>query len=734
MVFNNSNKIGRFLNSHVKSHDVRTGQCRPNECETLDGQKGAACCKLGIICPSLSGINCSAYNTRPRNCIVFPHIPEDLNLVKNCGYSFDTSTVNRALNGFDTITIDPQETKLQTNKPQNMKAITRETFKTFVETIDMSVLNQDDKETIELLKSPSGNYTDWNKLDADKELSAMVDELLDDLNKKYPNIKLSITSLPITEIEMPKEIKNDTQAVNKAAKAEKKPKAIKEKKAKPVKPAYDGELVETVLPQVRIIKRYVGMDKKKMTTEKILSFIVSLQKMIRSHAIHKTSKYADEINHIQKELIKLWKYHKGSRAQFLVELTKSDAKVLEAYRAIGNSQKPMQSIRVIKQYLSIQGKTDVKEKAKVILANLTTILATGAQDTYWTELRNAQESLKDYLDGKTDVPELSEQALNGFHGLGLIDFDHDIDEGDLVRTFDSKQGRVTKVTGRTIQIDTNPGHYYAKAKTRLIEKKTEKPCACAGAACLNGVGQVETVNSTEFAKQNFQTVGFTGKWLQLIGDPAEPWKMMVWSKPGKGKSSLMIEFAKYLASAHNRTCLFCANEEGFGLTLQDKFTRMNAFDPNISISQVLPTNLGQYNYVFIDSVTSFKLSITDLEDLIKAFPSTCFVFIYQSTIDGGYRGNKEVEHLVDVSVYINELGYATAQKTRYGGKGTVNVFPDGDQAKIYKFTTLQDAEKFILKLESTFDAAMVQGDDGKIWVTDKGKAQELANLGFQIIK
>lgn len=905
MIFNNRNKIGRFLNSHVKSHDTRTGQCNPGECETLDGQKGAACCKLGIICPSLSGTNCCAYDTRPRNCIVFPHIPQDLNLVKNCGYSFDTSTEKRALNGFnikkmknklykqtpevmlfglgstdqddqlhidevsvnikrsyqfdkkilrspdvvdflmavyqaidlyeeflavylnrsnkiigvarissggvsgtvadikiilgiavktgassiilshnhpsgeprpsdadikltdkiktaamfheiqildhliisskdyysfadsgdlslhgfDTITIDTEvKTKPQTNKTHHMKKMTKENFSEVLSTIDQSEFTDVIKETITELKTLTSNFTDWSLIDSDKDLADIPLSVID-----YVNKQLSKQDAPVVLPQPPATVEKKKPSPAPKAKAEKKPKAIKEEKEKPVKPAYTGEMVENVMPEVRIIKRYVALHDKKTTADKILSFIDTLQRMIRSQAIRKTSKYASEINHIQKELLKIYKDHRGSRAQFPVELTKTDIKVLEAYRAIAQSQKPMQSIRLIKQYIAIQGKTDVKEKAKTILAEINKYVNTGEKYSYQDELNDIHNSLKSYLEGKTDVPEISEQRLNGFQGLGLIDFNHDITEGDLVRTFDSKKGRVTGVKDKSIQIDTNPGHYYAKTKVRLLEK-AEKPCACVGAACLSGLGEVATMNSTEFAKEKFKTVGFTGKWAQLIGDPSEPFKLMVWSKPGKGKSSLMIEFAKYMASQHKRTVLYCANEEGLNHTLQEKFTRMDAFDPLITISQSLPLNLGLYNYVFIDSVTSFKLSIKDLEDLIKTYPATCFMFIYQSTVDGGYRGNKEVEHLVDVSIYINELGYATAQKTRFGGKGTVNVFPDDDPSKIYKFTTLQDAEKFVFKLESTLDSAMVQGDDGKIWVTDKAKAQELSELGFAKIE
>jgi Fe-S-cluster containining protein len=82
-------KIGRFINSYVSKQAGRKGSCTPDVCETLDGQKGAACCKLGYRCPALSSSDsCKAYKIRPRNCRVFPNNEDDLKLVKNCGYYF----------------------------------------------------------------------------------------------------------------------------------------------------------------------------------------------------------------------------------------------------------------------------------------------------------------------------------------------------------------------------------------------------------------------------------------------------------------------------------------------------------------------------------------------------------------------------------------------------------------------------------------------------------------------
>lgn len=81
-------KIIRFFNIFKKRRYVRYGECTPDKCSDLNGVVGAACCKLDYKCPFLKEENCKIYNFRAPNCRVFPRSPDDLKLVKNCGYTF----------------------------------------------------------------------------------------------------------------------------------------------------------------------------------------------------------------------------------------------------------------------------------------------------------------------------------------------------------------------------------------------------------------------------------------------------------------------------------------------------------------------------------------------------------------------------------------------------------------------------------------------------------------------
>jgi len=84
-------KIRRFLKYIEPQKLKRYGECRPDQCETLSGDKKNACCKLeNKKCNFLDEqkMGCKIYEIRPFNCRMFPNDNEDLKLVKNCSYYF----------------------------------------------------------------------------------------------------------------------------------------------------------------------------------------------------------------------------------------------------------------------------------------------------------------------------------------------------------------------------------------------------------------------------------------------------------------------------------------------------------------------------------------------------------------------------------------------------------------------------------------------------------------------
>jgi hypothetical protein len=56
------------------------------------------------------------------------------------------------------------------------------------------------------------------------------------------------------------------------------------------------------------------------------------------------------------------------------------------------------------------------------------------------------------------------------------------------------------------------------------------------------------------------------------------------------------------------------------------------------VASKLLDNLYPYQYIFLDSVNKLGLSADDLTAFRKKYPQKSFVFIFQTTKDGNFRG------------------------------------------------------------------------------------------------
>jgi hypothetical protein len=194
---------------------------------------------------------------------------------------------------------------------------------------------------------------------------------------------------------------------------------------------------------------------------------------------------------------------------------------------------------------------------------------------------------------------------------------------------------------------------------------------------LEGFGNAQltpdtVMNSMDFAKVQFKTLGFTGKWLELIGDPSSNFTAMVFGKPKMGKSYLCVDFAGYLARSHGNV-LYVANEEGLDYTLQEKLNDKKVKHPNLFVTGTIPNNLANYDFIFLDSVNRLGLTAEDLRILKTQYPTKSFIYIFQSTKQGNFRGENSFQHDVDVVIEVPEKGKAV-QMGRFNQGGEMDIF------------------------------------------------------------
>ncbi|MEP7374739.1 MAG: hypothetical protein ABI675_15190 [Chitinophagaceae bacterium] len=472
-------------------------------------------------------------------------------------------------------------------------------------------------------------------------------------------------------------------------------------------PPTAATLVERISEELKFIRRFINLNGKTKTKEQVLSFINSLQKAILEKRIRKTSQYADQIRLIQDKLINLYN---SMKAKIRIEL-KPDT--YDELKQLTGDQKILASVSFIKRYIGMNGKPGMKEKAKKLLEQINRAMDKGKvtdNDAYISEIHEIKKNLKSFTITKAKKSlEIERAELNGLEGIlggyskkrilydtdekrmkairkkgNIITFKRPfyptgtLNQGytQIIVTGISKQKGAIKIEGYGYDSD------WYKSVDDLLDainwewmesahESDELGCNCNSG--LSGLDEIPTVmNSMEFAKLQFDTIGLQGKWFELIGDPSRNFTAMVFGKPKMGKSYLCIDFAGYLARYHGKV-LYVAKEEGLDMTLQKKLNEKNVKHPNLYVASVLPTDLSRYDFIFLDSVNRLGLKPEDLNNLKVRNPDKSFVFIFQSTKMGDFRGANSFQHDVDIVIEVPEKGKAV-QMGRFNQGGEMDIF------------------------------------------------------------
>jgi len=461
------------------------------------------------------------------------------------------------------------------------------------------------------------NGSSWDAYHASESIKKTIDLFLDKLNEFMTKKGSSKTSTNRAKKTTPKTARTTKPKVKQNT-----PSSLKLKKKTAREIAYDkAQKVETVSLELKLIKRFVMMHGKVKTQNQIRLFINSLQKAIIEKRIRKASSYAKEINKIQDYLLDLHGQFKNERDILKIDIAET---VRGKYLTLVGKQAELHSVKLIKSYINLQGKTITNLKAKRLFNRIASAINTNKltkKDRYWDEIESIMGTLKSFVKKNVEGGMLvvSSKELNGLQGIVL----------------------------GCVACDKN----------------------------LNGINTIPRntiMSSTDIVNLDFEKLGFSGKWKQLIGDPSSGFTTMIFGKPKMGKSYLAVDFSGYLARNHG-TVLYVAREEGIDDTLQQKLKDKNVAHPDLYVSDYLPEDLSNYDFVFLDSVNKLNLTPDDLELLKLKFPNTSFVYIFQTTKQGNFRGGNEFQHDVDVVIEIPEKGKAI-QFGRFNQGGEINIF------------------------------------------------------------
>jgi len=305
-----------------------------------------------------------------------------------------------------------------------------------------------------------------------------------------------------------------------------------------------------------------------------------------------------------------------------------------------NSGQVQEEIKFLKQYLSLHGKIKTKEQLLHIIQEL-------------------QRAIKEQRIRKTspyakEIEHIQQQLLKAYHAtnnqLKIQLAPETIKKFNALLKQQKGLGILPLVASAAV----------AAVTSRVVNK------------IFDGIGSV--VSSEELANMKFEKIGFKGKWKEFIGDPCPGFTAMIFGKPKMGKSYFAVEFAGYLARNHGKV-LYVAKEEGLDATFQLKLKDKNVAHPDLFVSSYLPENLSPYNFVILDSVNKLRLSPEDLEKLKKNNPTISFIYIFQTTKEGNFRGSNHFQHDVDVVIEIPEKGRAI-QNGRFNQGGEMDIFDE----------------------------------------------------------
>ena len=187
---------------------------------------------------------------------------------------------------------------------------------------------------------------------------------------------------------------------------------------------------------------------------------------------------------------------------------------------------------------------------------------------------------------------------------------------------------------------------------------------------------IKGFSANELLKMKFDTLTFTGKFFDLIGNPDIRFAGLIWGLPKGGKSNLSIRFADYLQEYFGDV-LYVAAEEGISVSMQEKIKAIGGSDITLlatknrdEIKGFMKSSIA--SFVFIDSINVVNIDDAFLEEMKQENPNKSFVAIVQATKGGNFKGEQSLEHNCDFVIkVVNGIAY---HKGRFGPESETPIF------------------------------------------------------------
>lgn len=189
---------------------------------------------------------------------------------------------------------------------------------------------------------------------------------------------------------------------------------------------------------------------------------------------------------------------------------------------------------------------------------------------------------------------------------------------------------------------------------------------------------LKEIVADDLVKVEFDSLNFSGKFLELIGKPSRIFSGIIWGLPKGGKSNLSIRFADYLQEYFGAV-VYIAAEEGVSASLKEKFLQINGGGVTVvecrnrdEIREYIKSK--QFHFVFIDSINVAMIDNEYLEQIKAENPKKSFISIVQATKSGNFKGDQGLTHNCDFVIKV--VGGIAYHLGRFGPSSEINIFED----------------------------------------------------------
>lgn len=541
----------------------------------------------------------------------------------------------------------------------------------------------------DLLVKATKNGSDWETFKKNatikKNLQDYMDELGEFISEQQEESEEEEEELPVKKEKPPKKAKGP--ALKKAVKSKTAKRTVKFEKPKKVKE------VKSLREEVKHIKSFIGFHNKEKPVQSLLLLLKRLQRSIELEIIRKTSSNAEDIKFMQKWLVD--KINSARKENIFCQIR--DDKRLARLVAIAGGEAVYKSIGQMRRFVGMEGKQIEIKKIDSLLNSMKNIPST---DPFHDRIKAMSKVLSEAKTkgGKVKIKSSELGSLEGILGCCC-------NEKSLGMLYNTKGKKVRRCKSKKYS-DAGKGacSYNRGIETlgKIFDTKGKKVRRCVSkkysdagrGACSYNSGLSGIMTAQELVNQKFVLLPFRGEWELLMGKPEEGFSMMIHGEPKNGKSSFLIQFAKYLTNLGD--VLYVSSEEYGSVTLQNLVKYyMNPLPSNITFSPSLKAqgvkNISEYDFVILDSINDLKVSIEEFKKLKEENPKTSFIITLQHNKAGDFKGGKEWEHLVQTIAEIANWEVKII-RNRYGVKGSVSFYDPEFEKKVNGTIMLPQAE------------------------------------------